>query len=355
MKEYPGLYFVPTDDELNNKLRESPRPPENQGSDSKIPLHEALANKYQFLFEKYTLKNRERSNAEYDVSPFHIQHQSHPKLILKILSLWDSTGKVNTAQICEATKLSQRSLRATILPFIRQIGVLTVDKTVPGAFVFTSWSLPLRVLSVRSLGLLAEAMHVQLITRWRVNPAMRASWAYAVTAGYLWERSPVDLGLPFRQRLVTAVREAGAEAYGIPIEKVAFSTNSLAGALHWLGALDPPAVAVGASAKREVRRRQTCPEAAVWWAIGALNASEEWGGAPGTWLALDDAREELLARVLFLDQLAVPAMLDRAAAASESLSGGPCLRFDASRRAVEIVRTLPVGTFPGLTDQVNGQ
>jgi hypothetical protein len=223
------------------------------------------------------------------------------------------------------------------------------------SYSLTNWARGLRALGAWSLGLLAEAIHIHLITRWRVNPAMRASWAYAVTAGWLWDRSPVDLAMPFRNHVAAAVREAGAKAYGIPIDKVAFSTNSVAGALHWLRALEPTVIVTGGRARHGARRRLTCPDAAVWWAIGALNASEGWGGAPSTWLALDDAREEVLARVLFLDPSAVEAVLARAAAVSESLPGGPCLRFDGSRRAIEIVRTLPVGTYPGITDQVNRQ
>jgi hypothetical protein len=77
--------------------------------------------------------------------------------------------------------------------------------------------------------LLPEAMHCLLYTLHAFDPAKRFSWAYARVVDALWESDAYVLDGQATARLVGMVVEEASQAFGVPIEKIAFSRDEHTG------------------------------------------------------------------------------------------------------------------------------
>lgn len=282
-------------------------------------------------------------------SPFQLQQNASPRFVSDLL-IRLARESISYHDLANRLKIGVGTLKMTVLPFAKQMGLIELRHDKKDHVQLTGWAISLGESTHYMPILLGEAIHLCLALRWRTNPSMRGSWAYAATLHHLWDRAPLPLVPGLREHVAAIVRGAGAQAYDLPLDRVAFTAESVGAALQWLEALNPSVVS-GHRRDRQLRRRTACPDVAVWWAIGELNRVDNWGGAPGTWVGLNDSRRALLARTLMLEPTVVAGVLSRAASASEALPGGACLRYDALRDAVDVVRTVPIGTYPGVTGQ----
>lgn len=279
---------------------------------------------------------------------FHIQQFSTPKLLRDIFTAVFSLDSITSNTLSARVALGEYTLKAAALPFLRQLGLIERQPGAGDAIRLTPWAKALRSTSDGAPGLLGEAIHLHLATRYHANRDMRASWAYATAVGHLWDRAPLACPPAVRDQLAAQIRVAGAAAYGLALDRVAFSGDSVRGVMHWLGALTPRVIEGRGGAVR-IGRRTTCPVPAVWWAVGVLDgqAREDAAGGP---VVVDDARRVALARLLFLEPTAVEPMLRLAAAEASGLSGEPCLTYDATRAQLAVVRRIAIGTLPGGAD-----
>lgn len=119
------------------------------------------------------------------------------------------------------------------------------------------------------------------------------------------------------------------------LSRVAFSADSVAGALHWLAALDPP-VAKRNGILWTVRRRTTCPPETVLWLLDILRRRHHLElGAPFPAATLDT-----LTIAAMLEPHALRPALEQAAARFPSY-----LTLDPAG-APRLVRPLPPGALP---------
>ncbi len=212
--------------------------------------------------------------------PFHLQHNTTPEALRKVL-------------LGEPIPLTHGT-RDLIYRFLRQVGVLASDTAL------TPFGRSLRQLIEEGLLILADAMHGHLYTFYRFQSAVRFSFAYATICDWLWERREVALTGEVFSELVGLVVQRSAEFYGISEAEIAFSTNSVRGALNWLKGLNPSVIERSELSKRLIfRRRRHCHPLTVAWALSVwyrLNEIEV-----GEWLVWQSELEEFLSRCLLLD------------------------------------------------------
>lgn len=194
--------------------------------------------------------------------PFHIQHNTTPRNIFPALCL-AKQGKLCARELAKQGGFSLGT-SAHIIPFIKQMGLLdsTLRLTEMGERFYD-------LISERP-DLLGEAMHVHLYTLHWFKPEVRFSWAYAQVIDSI--RSPagfVTLSGQFASRLAKCIRVKACAELGIPIERIAFSQNSVRGALIWLESLNPPVIRKEGRDKR-LELRHTCPRETLLWAADAL-------------------------------------------------------------------------------------
>jgi len=212
--------------------------------------------------------------------PFHIQHNTTLDALQRILS-----GKPISLK---------RGTKDLIYRFLRQAGVFASDAAL------TPFGGSLKRLIEEEPRVLADAMHGHLYTLHRFQPTVRFSFAYATICDWLWERREVALTGEVLSELVGLVVRRGAEFYGIPETEIAFSTNSVRGALNWLKGLNPPVIERSELSKRLIFRcRKHCHPLTVAWALSVwyrLNEIEV-----GERLIWQSELEEFLSRCLLLD------------------------------------------------------
>ena len=278
-------------------------------------------------------------------SPFHVQQNTTLIMVKKLLIGFGNIDAVHLEDVSKCTELGEYTLRATVLPFVRQLGLIDRLPGTRETYQLTPWARQLHRTWLADPGLLAEAIHLHLATRYRTNPEMRASWAYATAAGLLWDRAPLIFEPGTRERLATEIRVAGAAQYGLGLDRVAFSHNSVRGVMNWLGALVPPVIVSPGRAVR-IARRTSCPVPAVWWATSELARIGAAARYPGRAPIADEEYRLNLARILFLEPASAGPMLRVASAEAPLHMGEPILAYDPSSMEVRVVRRLPIGTLP---------
>jgi len=227
---------------------------------------------------------------------------------------------------------------------VRQLGLIDRLPGTRETYQLTPWARQLHRTWLADPDLLAEAVHLHLATRYLTSPEMRASWAYATAAGLLWDRAPLIFEPRGRERLAAEIRVAGAAQYGLGLDRVAFSHNSVRGVMNWLGALVPPVIVSPGRAVR-IARRTSCPVPAVWWATSELARIGEAANPGRAPIAGEEYRLNL-ARILFLEPASAEPMLRVASAEAPLHMGEPILAYDPSSMEVRVARRLPIGTLP---------
>ena len=167
--------------------------------------------------ERYEAQKQKRQQK--GILPFHIQHNITPAIIGIVVTSPDTlpNGLPFSPQTWGRVKA-----------FVHQLSVLTREGSL------APLGERLRRLLQSYPDLLAEAVHGHLYTMHRFDPAVRFSFAYATICDWLWERGEVALTSKVFAELVGLVVERGAEFYQIPAEQIAFSPNSVRGALLFL-------------------------------------------------------------------------------------------------------------------------
>jgi hypothetical protein len=271
------------------------------------------------------------------VSEFHVEHNARPDIVQVILNCAQSGDKERL--LLETDKSPSTVQR--MLPMIRRLGLLCEGK----AFAITELGERMVTLSYHFPALLPEAMHCLLYTTHVFDPAKRFSWAYARVVDALWESDAYVLDGQATARLVGMVVEEASQAFGVPIEKIAFSRDSIRGVLNWLQALEPPVIeSTGKS--NCFRRRHYCPPLAFLWAVDFLYRAH--CTAHGVRMFLTPERVDQLCRSCALDPSGLENVLMMTKRTSDYDRGGV---FDYGTeggfgRWVLLTRPCPVPTLP---------
>jgi len=271
------------------------------------------------------------------VSEFHVEHNARPEIVQVILNCAQSGDKERL--LLETDKSPSTVQR--MLPMIRRLGLLCEGK----AFAITELGERMVTLSSHFPALLPEAMHCLLYTTHVFDPAKRFSWAYARVVDALWESDACVLDGQATARLVGMVVEEASQAFGVPIEKIAFSRDSIRGVLNWLQALEPPVIeSTGKS--NCFRRRHYCPPLAFLWAVDFLYRAH--CTAHGVRMFLTPERVDQLCRLCALDPSGLENVLMMTKRTSDYDRGGV---FDYGTeggfgRWVLLTRPCPVPTLP---------
>jgi len=219
--------------------------------------------------------------------PFHIQHNTTPTVVAKILKL-AGDGDLSLESLSDGLGYRKGTM-AHIAPFLRQLGILD-------GWRLSEFGERLKGLVQTRPDLLAEAVHIHLYTLHWVQPEAYFSFAYSVICDWLWERGEWSLDGKTAAQLVGVVVEAAGRVYGVDAGQIAFSTNSVRGAKNWLKELDPPVIC--GSGKREVfKRRPSCSVQTLLWAASALYQHPRWRRDYGVRMQLDEERLTLLCKI----------------------------------------------------------
>ena len=226
---------------------------------------------------------------------FHVQQNTTPKRLKAILrfAVGDSGETADKSALAAECGLAVSVLEKAVLPFVRQAGLLGSS----GASL-TPLGEKLYYISKESTSLLAEAMHHLLYTGHAFDAGKRSSWAYAKVVDALWWGGERVLDGAAKAQLVGMVVDEAAQTFEIPVEKVAFSKQSVQGVQNWLRALDPP-VARREGKHETFRRRYFCPVPTFLWAMDFLYRANE---TPyGIRLFLTEERIEQVCKLCVLD------------------------------------------------------
>jgi len=98
--------------------------------------------------------------------------------------------------------------------------------------------------------------------------------------------------------LVGMVVDEALQKFDVPVEKIAFSHNSVRGVLNWLRALEPPVMEHNDKSNR-FRRRHFCHPAVFLWAVDFIYCAH--GTAHGVRVFLTPERVEQLCKLCVLD------------------------------------------------------
>ncbi len=248
---------------------------------------------------------------------FHIEQNLTPYRVGIILEkLID--GSVNKEAIAESCGLAVTVLERILLPSIRQLGLL-----MPYSFSLSPEALALIELSRRYSHFFPDSMHFLLYSLYLRDKKKLFSWSYMQVVSILWERaeSPLPITMQLKDEMVGRVVEIGARTFDIPQEKIAFSRNSIRGALNWLQGLDPPVLE---QRGREVifRRRYFCQPVVFLWAIDFLYRISSHPPAYGTRLFLSPERVEKLCKICLMDLSGLENALEQAKRVSDYERGG---------------------------------
>jgi len=233
--------------------------------------------------ERY--ESQKRKQRRKGVLPFHIQHNIAPAIIRIVVT--------SPSTLPKGLPFSPRTWDK-IKAFVHQLGVLARDGSL------APFGERLRSLLQNFPDLLAEAVHGHLYTMHHFDPAVRFSFAYATICDWLWERGEVALTSKVIYELVSLVVERGSKFYQIPEGQIAFSQNSVRGALNWLKGLNPPVIERSELGKRLIfRRRRNCHPLTVAWGLSVWYRLKKI--AVGKQLVWRNDLEEFLSRCLLLD------------------------------------------------------
>jgi hypothetical protein len=223
---------------------------------------------------------------------FHIQQNLTVERLQAILEL-GAEGAADITRLAAKCGLAASVLERIVLPFVRQSGLLCAS-----GLSLSKLGIQFNQLTYHFPALLPEAMHCLLYTMHAFDSAKRFSWAYARVVDALWESDECVLDGQATARLVGSVVEAASQAFGVPIEKIAFSRDSIRGVLNWLQALEPPVIeSTGKS--NCFRRRHYCPPLAFLWAVDFLYRVQHT--AHGVRMFLTPERVDQLCRLCALD------------------------------------------------------
>ena len=259
--------------------------------------------------------------------PFHIQHNTTPTVVKQILHL-ASDRQISLETLSKVLGYSKGTTEKVVVPFLRQMGIL--DGWRLGEF-----GRQLRQLMQSRPDLLEEAMHVHLYTlHWR-QPDAYFSFAYATICDWLWERGVWKLDGRNKAELVGIVTRKAAEKFGVDASQIAFSINSVNGALKWLKALNPPVVRNDAFSLRSA-----CPVQTLLWSVDALYHHPQWHRDYGIRIALDEERRTQLCKICLVDFDSLEKVLEFALKTDRRLNIGTEGGFG---RWLSLTAPIPVG------------
>ncbi len=263
--------------------------------------------------------------------PFHIQHNTTPTIV----SLAVMKGDINRVALEEMSSVigvKFSSLQKRIVPFMRQLGILD-------GWRLSEFGERLRVLGQSYPDLLAEALHVHLYTlHWR-QPDTYFSFAYATICDWLWERGTWVLDGRGKAELVGVVVNAAAERYDVDASQIAFSLNSVHGAINWLKALNPSVITKDQKSGR-FSLREACPVQTLLWGIDALYHHPQWRRDYWVRIILDDRRLTQLCKICLVDLDGLEKMLEFAVRTCSRLKVGTEGGFG---RWLVLTEPIPVG------------
>ena len=263
--------------------------------------------------------------------PFHIQHNTTPTIV-SLTVIKGSASRAAPEEISSAIGVKLSSLQKRIAPFLRQMGILD-------GWRLSEFGERLRVLGQSHPDLLAEALHVHLYTlHWR-QPDAYFSFAYATICDWLWERGTWVLDDRGKAELVGVVVNAAAEKFGVDAGQIAFSKNSVSGAINWLKALNPPVIKSDRKSGR-FSLRDACPIQTLLWGIDAFYHHPKWKRDYGVRIILDDERLTQLCKICLVDLDGLEKLLDFAVRTCSRLKIGTEGGFG---RWLSLTEPIPVG------------
>jgi len=263
--------------------------------------------------------------------PFHIQHNTTPIVVAKTLRF--STNEwITPEELGRALGCSVGTVEKVVSPALRQIGILD-------GWRLSEFGERLKVLGQSYPDLLAEALHVHLYTlHWR-QPDAYFSFAYATICDWLWERGNWALDGRGKAELVGVVVNAAAEKFGVDASQIAFSQNSVSGAINWLKALKPPVIK-GEQKGRQFSIREACPVQTLLWSIDALYHHPQWRRDYWVRIILDEERLIQLCKICLVDLDGLEKMLEFAVRVCPRLNIGTEGGFG---RWLLLTEPIPVG------------
>ena len=270
--------------------------------------------------------------------PFHIQQNTSPEVLRAILArCYD--GRVTISDLAQELAMCLGTVQH-IVPFVRQSGLLNST-----GLSLTDLGAQFYHFSQQSPDMLAEAMHHLLYTAHTFDPTKRFSWAYARVVDALWARGDCILDRQTTAELVGMVVEEASQKFGVPVEKIAFSHNSVRGVLNWLRALEPSVIEREDKSNR-FRRRHFCSPSVFLWAVDFIYRAH--CTAHGVRMFLTPERIEQLCKLCVLDPSGLENVLMMVKRTSDYDRGGV---FDYGTeggfgRWILLTRPCPVPTFP---------
>ena len=149
--------------------------------------------------------------------------------------------------------------------------------------------------------LLAELIHIVYYTSYTYQPYKRFSWSYQTLCDWLWNSAPCEI---HRDRLVNTVSQAAVDQFGE--QGISFSTQSISGILHWVGALNPPCIV---EANSLFTRRSHCPVESF---MVALHYTYELQKGDTLSIPLDESVKERVCRICLITPQSFSEMLELA-------------------------------------------
>lgn len=146
--------------------------------------------------------------------------------------------------------------------YLRGLGILDSNNQL------TAFGERLQSLNKKQPELVPEAIHILLRCRAFERDPPRFAFAYSTLCDIAWSQTENGSSELDRRWLLQETRAAIKRHYHLSDESLAFSLDSIRGALHWLTALPDPPFSCTNKGKLLVRRRETFPNISLLW-IGA--------------------------------------------------------------------------------------
>jgi len=231
-------------------------------------------------------------------------------------------------------------LEKVVLPFVRQLGLINAT-----GLSLTDLGAQFYQLARSCPTLFPEAVHHLLYTTHHFASDKRSSWAYAKVVDALWTSGERTLNGQAMAQLIGMIVDEAAQTYGVSVDQIAFSHDSVRGVLNWLRALEPPLVTD--EGKSDLfRRRYFCPVPTFLWAVDFLYRAS--AAVYGVRVLLTLERIEQLCKLCMLDPSGLENVLMMAKRTSDYERGGI---FDYGTeggfgRWILLARPCPVPTLP---------
>lgn len=273
---------------------------------------------------------------------FHVQQNLTPQRLQAILSHADAVSgkKADLSPLSVKCDLSVNVLEKVVLPFVRQLGLLNA-----AGLSLTDLGTQFYQFAQQSPALFPEAVHHLLYTAHRFDEGKRFSWAYARVVDALWTSGERTLDGGTTAQLVGMVVDEASQTFDVPTEQIAFSRDSVRGALNWLQSLEPPVV-TNEGKVDTFRRRYFCPAISLLWAVNFLYRVTST--SYGVRMFLTSERVEQLCKLCVLDPSGLENVLMVAKRMSDYDRGGV---FDYGTEGgfgwwLLLARPCPVPTLP---------